>query len=219
MVAQLVAIRASLDSAVVRASRARADAEQALAHLAEALQGGTNQRLAAAAADAEVARDKAGRYARLLADAARHISAYVNVIAPGAAPVDPSVDASTPSGERLVTEAEARGSKADILWRRQVQKADDAEDALKKSESGAKEFYKFLRQDNGGGSSTGTASPGPAQASPQIDNPVTALVMAAGAVAVIAKAMWNYGHTRRARRRDSDDQVRPDRVRPDDDPE
>ncbi|MET8257529.1 hypothetical protein ACFYPG_13715 [Micromonospora sp. NPDC005553] len=207
VVAHLVAIRANLDSAAVTASRAQADAEQALAHLAEVRRGGTNQRLADAAADAEVARDKAGRYARLLADAARHISAYVNVIAPGVAPIEPSVDASAPSGERLVTEAEARGSKADILWRRQVQKADDTEDALKSSESGANQFYKFLRQDNRGGSSTSTASHGPAQESAQIDNPVTALVMAAGALAVIAKAMWNYGQTRRARRRDSDDQA------------
>ncbi|MEU7848839.1 hypothetical protein AB0B74_15965 [Micromonospora parva] len=207
VVAHLVAIQANLDSAAVTASRAQADAEQALAHLAEVRRGGTNQRLADAAADAEVARDKAGRYARHLADAARHISAYVNVIAPGAAPIDPSADASAPSGERLVTEAEVRGSKADILWRRQVQKADDTEDALKSSEGGANQFYKFLRQDNRGGSSTGTASNGPAQESPQVDNPVTALVMAAGALAVIAKAMWNYGHTRRARRRDGDDQA------------
>ncbi|WP_327033755.1 hypothetical protein [Micromonospora ureilytica] len=207
VVAHLLAIRANLDSAAVTASRAQADAEQALAHLSEVRRGGNNQLLAAAAADAEVARDKAGRYARLLADAARHISAYVNVIAPGAAPIDQSVDAAVPSGERLVTEAEARGGKAEILWRRQVQRVDDTEDALKSAESGAEKFYNFLKQDNRGGSSTGTASHGPLQEAPQIDNPVTAMVMAAGAVAVIVKAMWDYGHTRRARRRDSDDQA------------
>ncbi|GAA2184395.1 hypothetical protein GCM10009848_09600 [Micromonospora lupini] len=163
--------------------------------------------MSAAVADAEVARDKAGRYARLLADAARHITGYVNTIAPGAASSGPD-DAASPSGERLVTEAERRGRRADIAWRKQVQKADNTEDNLKKAETNAKEVFKFFKQQQDGGTS-GTTSPQstPAHERPQVDSPVTAVVMAAGALAVTAKAIWNHGKARRARKRDDDDQA------------
>ncbi|TDB69700.1 MULTISPECIES: hypothetical protein [unclassified Micromonospora] len=209
-VAQLLAIRERLDEAAVTALRAQAEAEQAFAHVAEVRGGSSDQPLKAAVADIEVARDKAGRYARLLADAARHISAYVNVLAPGAAPSEVPAENAAPSGERLVTEAEARGRRADIAWRRQVQKADDTEDSLKNAETSAKEVFKFLKQQHRdqGGTATGTTPQqhAPAQERPQVDNPVTAAVMAAGALAVVAKAVWNHGRDRRARKRDDDDQ-------------
>ncbi|TDC75669.1 hypothetical protein E1193_25125 [Micromonospora sp. KC606] len=210
VVAQLLAIQGKLDEAVVTALRAQADAEQAFVHLAEVRRGGGDQRLKAAVADVEVARDKAGRYARLLADAARHIGAYVNVLAPGAAPSEAPAENAAPSGERLVTEAEARGRRADIAWRRQVQKADDTEDSLKNAESNAKEVFKFFKQQHRdqGGTATGTTphQHAPAQERPQVDNPVTAAVMAAGALAVVAKAVWNHGRNRRARKRNEDAQ-------------
>ncbi|MEU4471228.1 hypothetical protein [Micromonospora sp. NPDC023888] len=61
LVGQLLAVRGKLDTAAVTALRARTDAEQALAHLTEVQRGSSDQRLRAAVADAEVARDKAGR--------------------------------------------------------------------------------------------------------------------------------------------------------------
>ncbi|MEU3454029.1 hypothetical protein ABZ671_10545 [Micromonospora sp. NPDC006766] len=210
LVAQLLAVRGKLDEAAVTALRAQADAEQALAHLTEVGRGSSDQLLRGAVADAEVARDKAGRYARLLADAARHIGTYVNVIAPGAAPSGPAAEDAAPSGERLVTEAEVRGRRADIAWRKQLQKAGDTEDSIKSAEASAKEVFKFFKQQhpNQGGSATGSTSPqqAPAQDRPQVDSPVTAAIMAAGALAVAAKVVWNHGRTRRARRRDDDDQ-------------
>ncbi|MET8041782.1 hypothetical protein ABZU25_13070 [Micromonospora sp. NPDC005215] len=208
LVAHLLAVRGKLDTAAVTALRARTDAEQALAYLVEAQRGSSDQRLSAAVADAEVARDKAGRYARLLADAARHITGYVNTIAPGAASSGAAGDDASPSGERLVSEAERRGRRADIAWRKQVQKADNTEDNLKKAETSAKEVFKFFRrQQDDATSGTTSPEPTPAQERPQVDSPVTAVVMAAGALAVTAKAIWNHGKARRARKRDNDDQA------------
>ncbi|WFE44572.1 hypothetical protein [Verrucosispora sp. WMMD1129] len=210
LVAQLLAVRGNLDAAAVTALRARTDAEVALARLIEVQRGSNDKRLRAAVTDAEVARDKAGRYARLLSEAARNITAYVNTIAPGAAPTEPD-DVASPSGERVVTEAERRGRRADIAWRKQVQKADDTEDSLKNAEASAREVFKFFKQhgDGQGGTTSGTTSPGPTpgQDRPHVDNPVTAAVMAAGALAVTVKAIWNHGKARRARKRDNNDQA------------
>ncbi|MER5453994.1 hypothetical protein ABT008_04370 [Micromonospora sp. NPDC002389] len=211
LVAQLLAVQQKLDAAAVTALRARTDAEVALARLVEVQRGTSDQRLRAAVANAEVARDKAGRYARLLSEAARHITAYVNTIAPGAAPTGSAADSASPTGERVVTEAERRGRRADIAWRKQVKKADDIEDGLKNAETSARETFKFFKQhsDGQGGTTSGTASPEPtpAQDRPHVDNPVTAALMAAGALAVTVKAMWNHGKARRARKRDDNDQT------------
>ncbi|MEU8210722.1 hypothetical protein AB0B85_16170 [Micromonospora sp. NPDC049044] len=208
VVAQLLAVRGKLDTAAVTALRARTDAEQALAHLAGVQRGSADRGLSAAVADAEVARDKAGRYARLLAEAARHITGYVNTIAPGAAPTEPAGGDASPTGERLLTEAERRGRRADIAWRKQVQKADNTEDSLKNAETNAKAVLKFFKQQQERPTSgTTSPQPTPAHERPQVDNPVTAVVMAAGALAVTAKAIWNHGKARRARERDEDDQA------------
>ncbi|WP_433391099.1 hypothetical protein [Micromonospora sp. KLBMP9576] len=208
LVAQLLAVRGKLDAAAVTALRARTDAEQALAHLTEAQRGSSDGRLRAAVADAEVARDKAGRYARLLAEAARHLTGYVNTIAPGAAPSGPAGHDASPSGDRLVTEAERRGRRADDAWRKQVRSADNTEDSLKNAETNAREVFKFFKQQQSGATSGTTSQhPSPAQERPQVDNPVTAVVMAAGALAVTAKAMWKHGRARRARKRDDHDQA------------
>jgi hypothetical protein len=210
LVAQLLAVRGKLDAAAVTALRARTDAEVALARLVEVQRGSDDNRLRAAVVDAEVARDKAGRYARLLAEAADHITEYVNTIAPGAAPTEPD-DAASPSGDRLVTEAEGRGRRADIAWRKQVRKADDTEDSLKDTETSVRDVLKFLKQhgEGQGGTTSGTTSPvpTPGQDRPHVDNPVTAAVMAAGALAVTVKAIWNHGKARRARKRDEHDQA------------
>ncbi|TCB95581.1 hypothetical protein E0H26_19150 [Micromonospora zingiberis] len=211
LVARLLAIRAELDAAAVTALRAQADAEQAAAHLDGVRQGSNDYGLRSAAEDAKVARDKAGRYARLLAQAARHITRYINTIAPSAASTEPAAEDASPSGERVLTEAERRGRRADVAWRKQVKKADDIEDGLKNAETSAREIFKFFKQqgDGNGGSTSGTTNPEPVpvQERPHVDNPVTAAVMAAGALAVTVKAIWNHGKTRRARERDESDQA------------
>ncbi|WP_433130300.1 hypothetical protein ACQPWW_06995 [Micromonospora sp. CA-240977] len=205
LIAQLLAVRGKLDAAAVTALRARTDAEQALTHLAEVQRGSSDQRLRAAITDAEVARDKAGRYARLLADAARHISGYVNTIAPGAATSGPE-DAASPSGERLVEEAEGRSRKAEAFLRRHVKKADDSEDTLKRTEqsitTGLRELQKSIKGSGSSGSTTSTsANPGPPVDRPQLEHPVTSVIMAAGAVVVGLRGVWNMAKKRSERKR------------------
>ncbi|TQJ20787.1 hypothetical protein FBZ33_0991 [Micromonospora sp. A202] len=209
LVAQLLAVRGKLDAAAVTAMRARADAEQAVTHLAALKRGSSDQRLSAAVADAEVARDKAGRYARLLANAARHITGYVNTIAPGAASSG-SDDAASPSGERLVEEAEGRSRKAEAFLRRHVKKADDSEDTLKQTEqsitTGLRELQKSFKGSGSSGSTTSTsASPGTPVDRPQLEHPVTSVIMAAGAVVVGLRGVWNMAKKRRERKQ-SDEQ-------------
>ncbi|MFF0719429.1 hypothetical protein [Micromonospora sp. NPDC003816] len=209
LVAQLLAVQQKLDAAAVTALRARTDAEVALARLVEVQRGTNDQRLRAAVADAEVARDKAGRYARLLSEAARHITAYVNTIAPGAAPTGPS-DAASPSGDRLVEETEGRSRKGEAFLRRHIKKADDTEDTLKQAEqaitTGFRELQKGLK---GSGSSGSTAStgvdPGTPIDRPQLEHPVTSVIMAAGAVVVGFRGVWSMVKKHRERKR-SDEQ-------------
>ncbi|MEU1396968.1 hypothetical protein ABZ403_13035 [Micromonospora zamorensis] len=209
LVGQLLAVRGKLDAAAITALRARADAEQALAHLVGVQRGSTDQGLRTAVADAEVARDKSGRYARLLADAARHITGYVNTIAPGAATSGPDTAAS-PSGERLVEEAEGRSRKAEAFLRRHVKKADDSEDTLKQTEqsitTGLRELQKSFKGSGSSGSTASTsANPGTPVDRPQLEHPVTSVIMAAGAVVVGLRGVWNMAKKRRERKR-SDEQ-------------
>ncbi|MFY1574861.1 hypothetical protein ACN26Z_08225 [Verrucosispora sp. WMMD703] len=210
LVAQLLAVRGNLDAAAVTALRARTDAEVALARLAEVQRGSNDKRLRAAVTDAEVARDKAGRYARLLAEAARHITAYVNTIAPGAVPTEPD-DAASPSGDRLVEEAEGRSRKGEAFLRRHVKKADDTEDTLKQTEqaitTGFRELQKGLKGSgsSGGTTTTTAADPGTPVDRPQLEHPVTSVIMAAGAVVVGLRGIWNMAKKHRERKR-SDEQ-------------
>ncbi|MBM0203695.1 hypothetical protein JNW90_11670 [Micromonospora sp. STR1s_5] len=210
VVAQLLAVREKLDTAAVTALRARTDAEQALAHLAGVQRGSADRGLSAAVADAKVARDKAGRYARLLAEAARHITVYVNTIAPGAASSGP-VNEASPSGERLVEEAEGRSRKAEAFLRRHIRKADDSEDTLKQTEqsitTGLRELQKSFKGSGSSGSTTSTsASPGTPVDRPQLEHPVTSVIMAAGAVVVGLRGVWNMAKKRRERKQ-SDEQL------------
>ncbi|MGW0503607.1 hypothetical protein [Micromonospora sp. NPDC003241] len=209
LVAQLLAVQQKLDAAAVTALRARTDAEVALARLVEVQRGTNDQRLRAAVANAEVARDKAGRYARLLSEAARHITAYVNTIAPGAAPSGPN-DAASPSGDRLVEETEGRSRKGEAFLRRHIKKADDTEDTLKQAEqaitTGFRELQKGLKGSGSSGSRASTGvDPGTPIDRPQLEHPVTSVIMAAGAVVVGFRGVWNMVKKHRERKR-SDEQ-------------
>ncbi|RZT83051.1 hypothetical protein EV382_6371 [Micromonospora violae] len=209
LVAQLLVVREQLDAAAVTALRARTDAEQALTLLNDVRRGSNDHQLREAATDAEVARDKSGRYARLLATAARHITQYLNTIAPGAASSGPD-DAASPSGERLVEEAEGRSSKAEAFLRRHVKKADDSEDTLKQTEqsitTGLRELQKSLKGSGSTGSTTSApANPGAPAEGPPLEHPVTSVIMAAGAVVVGLRGVWKMAKNRRERKR-SDEQ-------------
>ncbi|TDC01457.1 hypothetical protein E1091_02830 [Micromonospora fluostatini] len=219
LVAQLLAVRRSLDEAAVTALRAQADAAQASAHLEEVRRGSNDAKLRMAALEAETARAKAGRYARLLAVAADHIGAYVTTIAPGSDLSAPD-EASSPSGDRVVREAGERTGRAEAFIRRHVKKADDTEDTLKQSEqavtTGLRELEKILKGSGAGSSTTSTSShPATPVDRPQLEHPVTSVIMAAGAVVVGVRGAWDMLKKRRERKR-SDDQPRDDRLHPDD---
>jgi hypothetical protein len=207
VIARLKAAIEKLDTATITATRAQADAQQAHTHYADAGRGSTHPAIEGAKMESTTAAEKAGKVGRLLAETSTHLTAYVNTIAPGSISTGQS-GAAMPSGEQLVSEAERRGRRADIAWRKQVKKAEDIEGNLQKAEDGAKEVIGFIKQKMSppGGTSTGTVAEPPALPPdrPQIDHPVTAAVMAAGALAVVARSVWNHGKTRRARKHDDD---------------
>ncbi|MFV2126735.1 hypothetical protein ACFHWS_19680 [Micromonospora sp. LOL_013] len=191
VVARLYAARERLLAAAVIANRAQADAEQAAAHYSEAARGSTDQSIKTAIAEAQIAGAKADRVAGILNDICDHIVNYVNQIAPGVAPPsDPKIDV---SGERLVAEAEGAGSRADRFARRFVQKADSTEEHLQNAEKTmqtGKEILDLFKIQPGSESAT-TVAPEPIPADrPSVDNPVTAVIMAAGATAVVGREMW-----------------------------
>jgi hypothetical protein len=210
IVAQLLQVRERLAAAAVTTMRAQADAEHAHGRYSEAGSGTEHPQIREAITDIRTASDKAARAARLLNEARSHLTKYLNKIAPGSANDSDVSDAEMPSGERLLSEAERRGRKADIIWRKQVKKAEDTESTLKQVEDGGKAVFSYFRQQqNPGTTSAGTSppKPPPPQDRPQVDNPITAAIMATGAVAVAAKAAWNHIRKQRERKREDDDQA------------
>ncbi|AVT35753.1 hypothetical protein [Plantactinospora sp. BB1] len=210
VVAQLLAVLRSLDAAAVTALRAQADADQAEAHFTEVARGTNHNHIRQAVTASHTASEKAARYARLLAKANESLTTYINKIAPGSTPTHQAAEAAAPSGERLAAEAESAGSRAETFLRRHVKKADDTEDALKQTEqavtTGVKEMFGGFK---GGPGTTGT--PGSTTPStnapverPQLEHPVTAVIMAAGAVVVGVRAMWKTGKRHRERKRHDD---------------
>lgn len=200
-----------LDRAAATAMRAQADADQAHARYAEAARGTNHSRIRQATDESRTASEKAGKVARLLAEAATHLANYSNLIDPGSGPVRLASDQAKPSGEELVQEAERRARRADAAWRKQVRQAGDTEDTLKNAESGGRAvFNHFKRQPKPpGGTSAGTTAPlpEPALERPNLDHPVTAVVMAAGALAVATKSIWNHFRNRQPRKRNDDHQT------------
>nr|MDT0663456.1 hypothetical protein [Micromonospora sp. DSM 115978] len=208
MVAQLLKAREQLAAAAVTANRAKADAEQAAALYRAAGRGSEHRLLKAAMADVGVAGDKSDKVARLINEIGEQIANYINHIAPGAAPA--TVDA-MPSGERLVSEAEERARRRDAVLRKHVRKAGDLEDGLKQSDKildGLRALQREWRAGSGPAEAV-AGQPVPAEAQQggdrlQIDNPITAGVMAVAAIAVGLAGLSETAKRRRRRRSDED---------------
>jgi hypothetical protein len=212
VVAQLLDVRDRIASSAVTAMRARADADQALAHYREASQGSDHPEMKQALADLAIAGDKAAKIGRILGEALEHFTNYLDRIAPGSPDKDDKLPAADmPTGEELVREAERRGRRADVAWRKQVQRADDMEDSLKSAEAGGKSVLNYFKrqQDPPGstGAGTTTASPSPAQQHAQVEHPLTAVIMAASALAVVTRSVWHHVRNQRLRKRDPDDRT------------
>ncbi|MBF9135083.1 hypothetical protein I0C86_40100 [Plantactinospora sp. S1510] len=204
VVAQLREVIERLDRSVVAAGRVQADAVQAQSYFAEVGQGTDHPRIRQAVGESRTAGEKAGKVARLLAEAGSHLAAYVNVIAPGSAPSRDRATDSLPTGDQLVREAEDKGNNADRFIRRHVKKADQTEGNLQNAEAvateGLKKLVKIYKSQPG---STGTHAPAPQPPPidrPQVEHPGTAMVIAAGAAAVGVRRIWIKIKDRRERK-------------------
>jgi hypothetical protein len=162
VVAELRAVLDRLDSAAITATRAQADAEQAHRLYSEAAQGTDHPRIRQAVVDSRTAGEKAGKMARLVADAADHLTAYVNAIAPGSMPDRTSV--AGPSGEELVQDATKRSESrrnVDAFFKTAVRKVEDVQDTGKTFTELTEQGFKIFGNRSGpsGGVASGTGTP------------------------------------------------------------
>ncbi|MEV4760095.1 hypothetical protein AB0J86_34035 [Micromonospora sp. NPDC049559] len=127
VIRQLLRVIGELDRAAVTAGRARDQAEQALAALTEAAQGTNDPAANQAITEARTAAEKAGKSARLFAEAAGAFAEYANVIVPGSAPTRTSTPRSLPDGQALASSTGPGGPLSSRLFRRMtsVPNADD----------------------------------------------------------------------------------------------
>ncbi|MDG4763616.1 hypothetical protein O7632_05745 [Solwaraspora sp. WMMD406] len=199
VIAQMQQAKDQLAEAAVRAMRAKGDFDEAYKLYFQLSEGSANPDISRAASEAQIAAAKAGRYANLLDRAQRHYQAYFAKVAPAAGFKEPS---GMPSGEELISDTDRRRRRQDALWSRQVQKADDIQDSFTNAESHAKAVFKSLPDPPGATSSHPVkADPSPVADRVEVDNPITAAAMAAGAMAVAAKSIWQGVKKRRERKR------------------
>jgi hypothetical protein len=215
VVAQLKAVIERIDKMAVASAHAQADAYEAHRRYAEASRGTDRSDLNNAVTITREAAEKAGRVARLLAEAKGSLVTYVNAIAPGSVLGGALSSGEMPSGGQLVEEAERRARRAEFAWRKQLKQADDVKDSLERVESGGKavfNYFKDLRR-SPGSDRVGTASPTegpqlrPAPDPLHVDHPITATIMAAAATAVAAKSTWDHFKRRRAMKRKGEDET------------
>lgn len=107
--------------------------------------------------------------ARLLAEAASAFVDYLNVIAPGTAPIRYSAPEATPSGERLVEDATSRRSRLARYLVKAGSDADDTQEGLATTASnvaaGATSATHFLRDQHGPFGTTTTTPRAPTEGS------------------------------------------------------
>jgi hypothetical protein len=204
VIAQMRRAKEQLAEASVAAVRAKADFEEAYKLYFELSEGSANPNIRRAASEAQTAAAKAGRYANLLDRAQRHYQTYFAKVAPAVGFGDPS---GMPSGDKLVSDTERRASRRNAFLRQQVRKADDTQDAIKNVETGSKalaEYFKKLPEPPGTTASNPVkAEPAPTVDRVDVDNPVTALAMAAGALAIALKSSFDSIKKNRERKRRS----------------
>lgn len=148
VVAQLLAVLRSLDTAAVTALRAQADADQAEAHFAEVARGTDHIHIRQAITASHTASEKAARYARLLAKANESLTAYINKIAPGSTPTQQAAEAAVPSGEQLLQETVERSNtrrNIDGYLSRMARDAENLQDTAKTSTEAVQQGVNIVR--------------------------------------------------------------------------
>ncbi|GAB3799342.1 hypothetical protein [Micromonospora zhanjiangensis] len=181
IVAQLRAAANELDSAAAATHRVGADAQQGHALLTAAGQGSDHRDIRAAVDSSQIAAAKVGKVERLLAEAANHLNAYANHIAPGSAPEKQAAESAMPSGEELLQEAARRSEThrgAQGFFSKMTRNIEDIQDTGKSVTEAAENVFKVTMHKAGpsGGHSTGTTTPSVQQpdTTNKIDVPGTA---------------------------------------------
>jgi hypothetical protein len=213
--ARLRTVLGIIDEAAVTAKRAQEEAEQVRTAYVEASKGSADQSMRKAVTDSRTAAEKAGKTARLLSEAAEHFTTYVNTIAPGSAAPRSSAPEAMPDGERTVTEAVNRRSRATSFLDRVARRADDVKDAAaettKAVEEGTKIALQQIKGDRGASSgspastTTTTTHPTPSQPPPAHET-VSAITVSVLGAALVGRAAVDYIKKRRNRRRQDDGQ-------------
>ncbi|MGW0435260.1 hypothetical protein ACWDV4_22315 [Micromonospora sp. NPDC003197] len=208
VVAKLLAAHDQIAESAVTAMRAETDAVAAKALYEKAAKGSEHPKICAAITDIRTASEKSAKIGRLLEEARSDLAAYVNRIAPGSITEQQPDQAGLPTGEKILDEASRRARRADMAWRKQLEKAGDYQDSLKQAEKGAKATFDFFKSSPPPGSTSIRREPSqPAfeQSRPsQLDSPITAAIMTTGALALVAKATWDSIRARRERKQDDD---------------
>ncbi|MGX7670212.1 hypothetical protein [Plantactinospora sp. DSM 117369] len=134
VVAQFRTVLSQIDQAAVTAKHAQEQAEKAHATYTEVARGTADRSMRKAVVDSRTAGEKAGKTARLLAEAAEHFTAYVNIISPGTVPPRSSAPEAEASGEQVLAAAAGQGSLSSKLLGRTatVRNADDGLQHAKK---------------------------------------------------------------------------------------
>lgn len=145
VIAQLAQASTGLSSAAATALRAQQDAIEAHQALTKASTGTTAPAVTNATAEWKTAADKAGKVARLLLQAAAHLNAYSNVIAPGSAPTEVSITG--PTGEELLADTTRRSEArqgAGSFFNKMARKAEDVQDTGKSMVKAGQEAIRIV---------------------------------------------------------------------------
>jgi hypothetical protein len=132
VIAQLARASAGLSSAAATALRAQQDVIDAHQALSDASVGASAHAVTNATGEWETAADKAGKVARLLMEAVRHLNAYSNRIAPGSAPDEPMLTG--PTGDELLADTTRRSDArrgAGNFFSKMARKSEDVQDTGK----------------------------------------------------------------------------------------
>lgn len=153
-----------VDRASITAKRAQADAEQAHFLYMGVAHGTGHPRIRQAIDESRIASDKAGKVARLLAEAATHLANYVNLISPGSMPTNVTSVGGAVEGDEIVADARRRASRFSRATRRVAENAEHAGDYAKK-------FADFLDAARPKGTTANAQRPEPPPAAPTLGTP------------------------------------------------
>jgi hypothetical protein len=213
VLAELRELIGTVDEAAMLALRAQADAQEAYSAYREAGTGSKRPDIARAQVDSRTAAEKAGKTARLLAEAASAFADYVNVIACGTVPPRHSAPDAAPTGEGLAAVAPSLRSRLQRYLAKAGVDADDSQEGLATTATslaaGATSAKRVLRDQHGPFGTTTTTPRTPTEDTEskpgtKVGEATSALYFSVLAAAVAAKAVKTHLDKRHDKERDVD---------------